>query len=184
MAAWLNSGLANRLAAAPWISYRKISLIRVGFLPETWIPRRACPRSPAGVRVLLRVLLGVRVLRYAAKNQLSAARCQGVARCRSCRDSPTLAKSGCFAVRPPTTGQNRMKFGLLRAATGVKDRVRAALDTSGIPEKGHLYSFSLKFFRKVIVAHEAICRGTFAPGARSNWTLFAWMASTVRRHCV
>ena len=44
-----------------------------------------------------------------------------------------------FAVRLAATGRERTEFGQLRAATGVKDRVRAALDTSGIAEKGRLY---------------------------------------------
>ena len=44
-----------------------------------------------------------------------------------------------FAFRLSATGRERAEFGQLRAATGVKDRVRAALDTSGISEKGRLY---------------------------------------------
>jgi hypothetical protein len=44
-----------------------------------------------------------------------------------------------FAVRLAATGRERTEFGQLRAATGVKNRVRAALDTSGIAEKGRLY---------------------------------------------
>ena len=32
------------------------------------------------------------------------------------------------------------------AATGVKDRVRAALDISGIPEKGRLYFLSAMYY--------------------------------------
>jgi len=44
-----------------------------------------------------------------------------------------------FAVRLAATGGERTEFVQLRAATGVKDRVGAAPDTAGIPEKGRLY---------------------------------------------
>ena len=37
MAAWLNAGLRNRLAAARRLDHRKTSLIWVGFLPEVWV---------------------------------------------------------------------------------------------------------------------------------------------------
>ena len=44
-----------------------------------------------------------------------------------------------FAFRLAATGRERREFGQPRAIAGVKDRIRAALDTSGIPEKGRLY---------------------------------------------
>ena len=41
--------------------------------------------------------------------------------------------------------------GQLRAATGVKDRIRAALDTSGIPEKGRLYFLHARYYLMISV---------------------------------
>ena len=99
--------------------------------------------------------------RLAALNHRKPISCRAVyrraVRRRSFRDSPTPAQWRRFAVRLAPTRQNRRKFGPLWAATGVKRRIGAALDTAGISEKGRLY-FLLRSRMAVLAGAKGMIR--------------------------